>query len=158
MGFKMDSGDGPTSDLNITPLIDVVLVLLIIFMVLTPRTIEEMSANLPTPSNKPKPKKDQKKDQLVVAAYDNGEYALNLKVLSKRDLADQLRKRLRARDRRVVFLDAHPNLDYGTVVSLMDLVRDSGADRVGLAKLKDDGPTRLEDLDPKSGEEAGDGE
>jgi len=160
MGFKMDQGDGPQGDINLTPLIDVVLVLLIIFMVLTPRTIEEMSTNLPTPRENPKPKPDKPKDPpLVVAAYDNGELALNLKVMDKRDLAEKLGKQLRARpsDKRVVFIDAHPDIDYGVVVDVMDLVRDQGADRVGLAKLKEDGPARAEDQPAEGDGEGGEG-
>jgi biopolymer transport protein ExbD len=156
----MDSGDGPNGDINITPLIDVVLVLLIIFMVLTPRTIEEMSTNLPTPKpprdNPPDPPKNP---PLVVAAYSNGDLALNLKVMEKRELAEKLRKQLRARemDKRVVFIDAHPDIEYGTIVSVMDLVRDVGAERVGLARLKEDGPSRPEEGggEEGGGEEAG---
>ena len=152
MGFKIDTGDGPNSDINITPLIDVVLVLLIIFMVLTPRTIEEMSANLPSkkPAQRDKPK--DPKDQLLVAAYADGQVALNLNIMEKRELFDQLKKRLRARDKRVVFLDAHPDLDYGTVVLVMDLIRDAGADRVGLARLKDEGPKHPDDVESGAGE------
>jgi len=157
MGFKMDSGDAPQGDINLTPLIDVVLVLLIIFMVLTPRTIEEMSTNLPTP----KPPRDRpdppKNPPLVVAAYDNGELALNLKVMEKRKLAEQLAKQLRAREseKRVVFIDAHPDIDYGVVVDVMDMVREQGANRVGLAKLKDDGPARASDKEEEAGGEEG---
>jgi len=160
MGFKMEQGDGPQGDINLTPLIDVVLVLLIIFMVLTPRTIEEMSTNLPTPKPpKEKPKDPPKDPPLVVAAYDNGDFALNLKVMEKRELAEKLGKQLRARpsDKRVVFIDAHPDIDYGVVVDVMDLVREQGADRVGLAKLKEDGPARAEDKAAEGGEESGEG-
>ena len=63
MAFKMRGGaKSAESDINVTPLIDVVLVLLIIFMVLTPRVIEEMSANLPS-KTEVKPNKDPDKDQ-----------------------------------------------------------------------------------------------
>lgn len=142
MGFKMNKGGGPDADINVTPLIDIVLVMLIIFMVLTPRTIEEMAANLPSQTKQKRPKTDDKPDQLLVAAYDNGDLALNLKVMEKRELFDQLHRRLRAKDAKVVFVDAHPDLEYGQVVAVMDLVRDAGADRVGLARLKDEGPAR----------------
>jgi biopolymer transport protein ExbD len=100
-----------------------------------------MAANLPS-QTKQRNKPDDKPDQLLVAAYEDGKIALNLKVMEKRELYEQLRKRLRAKSKKVVFVDAHPNLDYGSVVEVMDLVRDAGADRVGLARLKDDGPAR----------------
>lgn len=140
MGFKMKGGGGADSDINVTPLIDVVLVLLIIFMVLTPRVIEEMSANLPSKTETVKKKDDDQ--QLVVAVYDNGDLALNMKPLDRKGLHEELRARLRSRAQKVVFLDAHPDLEYGTVVEVMDLVRDAGADRVGMARLKDEGPAR----------------
>ena len=157
MGFKIEKGDGPNSDINITPLIDVVLVLLIIFMVLTPRTVEEMSANLPSkkPIKQDTPK--DPKDQLLVAAYADGEVALNLNLLTKRELFEQLKQRLRARDKRVVFLDAHPDLDYATVVAVMDLIRDAGADRVGLARMKDEGPKHPDDVEGEGAAEGAEG-
>jgi len=148
MGAKVGGGKGANADINVTPLIDVVLVLLIIFMVLTPRTIEEMTANLPSKTETAK-KKDDKKDQLLVAVYEDGSAALNLKKLDDREIWSQLRKRLRAKEKKVVFVDAHPNLNYGRVVQMMDLVKDAGADRVGLARLKDEGPTK-----PPEGTEA----
>jgi biopolymer transport protein TolR len=141
MGAKVGGKSGAESDINVTPLIDVVLVLLIIFMVLTPRVIEEMQANLPSKTETVKKPKD-KQDQLVVALYENGDLALNANVLERRELHEQLRKRLRAKEKKVVFVDAHPNLDYGSVVTVMDLVKSAGADRVGMARLKDEGPAR----------------
>jgi biopolymer transport protein ExbD len=154
VGFNMDRGNGPDADINVTPLIDIVLVMLIIFMVITPRTVEEMAANLPSQTKQQRPKPDEVPDQLLVAAYDNGEVALNLKVMERRELFDQLRRRLRAKEKKVVFVDAHPNLEYGKVVEVMDLVRDAGADRVGLARLKDEGPGRAPTAAPEGGEGA----
>jgi biopolymer transport protein ExbD len=144
MGAHLGGKRGAQSDINVTPLIDVVLVLLIIFMVLTPRTIEEMTANLPSKTETVK-KKDDKKDQLLVAVYEDGSVALNLVTMNDREVWDQLRKRLRAKEKKVVFVDAHPNLPYGRVVQMMDLVKDAGADRVGLARLKDEGPVKPPD-------------
>ncbi|HJN73883.1 MAG TPA: biopolymer transporter ExbD [Myxococcota bacterium] len=144
MGARVGGKRGAQSDINVTPLIDVVLVLLIIFMVLTPRTIEEMTANLPSKTETVK-KKDDKKDQLLVAVYEDGSVALNLVAMNDREVWDQLRKRLRAKEKKVVFVDAHPNLPYGRVVQMMDLVKDAGADRVGLARLKDEGPVKPPD-------------
>ena len=132
MGFNMNRGGGPDSDINVTPLIDIVLVMLIIFMVITPRTVEEMAANLPSQTKQQRPKKDDKPDQLLVAAYDNGEVALNLKVMEKRELFEQLRKRLRAKEKKVVFVDAHPNLEYGKVVEVLDILHRGGIRQIGM--------------------------
>ncbi len=142
MGAKVGGKKGGAeADINVTPLIDIVLVLLIIFMVLSPRTIEEMTANLPSKTETVK-KKDDKKDQLLVAVYEDGSTALNLKTMDERELFDQLKQRLRGTEKKVVFVDAHPELDYGRVVSVMDLAKDAGAERVGLARMKDEGPAK----------------
>lgn len=130
-----------SKDINVTPLIDVVLVLLIIFMVITPIIINEMAVNLPdktetvTEDNVPQ-------DQLVAAVYEDGSIALNLKSMSLDELKDQVSKRLRGRKPKVVFVDAHPDARYDKVVQLMDAVREAGAEKVALAALKDEGPAR----------------
>ncbi len=145
MGARVGRKHGPEGDINVTPLIDVVLVLLIIFMVLTPRVIEEIQANLPSKTETVKKQQD-KKDQLVVALYDDGTLALNTQIMDRRELHDQLRKRLFKKRKEgktaVAFVDAHPNLAYGNVVTVMDLVKSAGADRVGLARVKEEGPAR----------------
>ncbi len=150
MGIKIKGGSGPDSDINVTPLIDIVLVMLIIFMVMTPMKIDEMAVNLPEKTEVVE-QDEQKPDQLVVAIYDDGSMALNKRILSMEELARQLRIRLRTAKRRVVFVDAHPDLPYGSVVAVMDMVRNAGADKVGLATLKDEGPLRPGPVDPAAG-------
>lgn len=154
MGAKLGGGKSVQGDINVTPLIDVMLVLLIIFMVLSPQMITEMSSQVPGPvKDRPKPKDADKPNQLVVAVYEDGTVALNMAPMDRTELFSQIRMRLDARetDKRVVFVDAHPELDYGSVVSVMDLVKDAGKGnsgeksvRVGLARIKDEGPRRPE--------------
>ncbi len=136
-------GKPVNGDINVTPLIDVVLVLLIIFMVITPIMIEEMAVNLPKKTEKVQ-KQDMPKDQLVAAVCDDGSFALNKSQMSLDDLATQVQKRLRrkASDKRVVFIDGHPEADYNRVVDLIDTVRAAGAERIGIASLKDPGNFR----------------
>ena len=148
MGFQMKTKkSAPNSDINVTPLIDVVLVLLIIFMVITPRVVHEMAANLPT-KTQPRNNPPDASTQLIVAAYDNGEIALNASVMEMGALHTELRARLRGREKKVVFLDAHPELDYGRVILVMDMIRDDGAERVGMARLKAEGPSRTARAQP----------
>jgi len=129
-------GKPPASDINVTPLIDVVLVLLIIFMVITPILIQEMAVNLPDKTETVQPD-DAPKEQLVAAVCEDGTYALNRKVMDLTDLHDEVRKRLRGRPDKVVFIDGHPDAPYGHVVDLMDAVRDAGAEKLGVASLKE---------------------
>ena len=129
-------GKGAQSDINVTPLIDVVLVLLIIFMVLTPIIIEEMSVNLPDKTEQVQ-KRDVPKDQLLVAVCEDGSFALNRKVMPLADLRKQVKQQLRRKKPKVVFVDGHPNAPYDEMVKLMDTVRDAGAEKIGLASIKD---------------------
>jgi biopolymer transport protein ExbD/biopolymer transport protein TolR len=144
VGAKVGNSGGANSEINVTPLIDVVLVLLIIFMVLTPRTIHEMDTTLPNPNPKPKSENKDPKEQLIIAVYEDGRVALNTKVMEQPELYRQVNQRLKAKqpDKRVVFVDAHPDANYGLVVGAMDTAKEAGATRVGLAKLKDEGPAK----------------
>ena len=154
MGAKLGGGKAVQGDINVTPLIDVMLVLLIIFMVLSPQMITEMSSQVPGPQkDRPKPKDADRPNQLVVAVYEDGTTALNLTPMDRTELFSQLRMRLDAReaDKRVIFVDAHPELAHGSVVAVMDLVKDAGKGnsgeksvRVGLARMKDEGPARAD--------------
>lgn len=136
---------GGMDEINVTPLIDVVLVLLIIFMVLTPVTVQKMASNLPPVDDSPPPPPDRTPpDQLMVAVYQDGTLALNLKMESDDELRADITNRLRGRAKKSVFLDAHPDANYGRVVEIMDVVRQCGAEHVGFADMKDEGPAKLE--------------
>mgnify|MGYP000868805060 CR=1 FL=1 len=137
MGMQVgNKKGGGFSDINVTPLIDVVLVVLIIFMVITPQTIDEMAVNMPKKTETLK-QNDAPVDQLVLSVCEDGGFALNANVMPMDALRDQLRRRLAATTDKVVFVDAHPEAPYDKVVELMDAARAVGAQRVGVAKLKD---------------------
>ena len=129
-------GKPAQSDINVTPLIDVVLVLLIIFMVLTPILIEEMAVHLPDKTETVE-QEEMPEQQLVAATCADGTYALNRQVMDLVRLQDELVRNLRSKSSRVVFVDAHPDVDYARVVELIDAVRAAGADTVGMATLKE---------------------
>ncbi len=136
-GGKIQSRPGKPaqSDINVTPLIDVVLVLLIIFMVLTPILIEEMAVHLPDKTETVE-EQDVPEQQLVAASCADGSYALNRETMDLPRLQQELVRHLRSKSSRVVFVDAHPDVDYSRVVDLIDAVRAAGADTVGMATLK----------------------
>ena len=124
------------SEINVTPLIDIVLVLLIIFMVLTPIMIYEMSVNLPDKTETVEQEDDVPKDQLLLAVCQDGTLTLNRTPYETEALSEDLTKRLRAKAKKVVFVDAHPDANYARVVHALDLARDAGAERLGMASLK----------------------
>jgi biopolymer transport protein ExbD len=156
---RLQNSPPSQSDINVTPLIDIVLVLLIIFMVLTPIMIYEISVNLPD-NTETVEQDDVPKDQLLLAVCEDGSYTLNRKPYEIANLKDDLRKRLRSKAKKVVFVDAHPNAGYESVVTVLDLARDAGADRLGMASLKkaDDftacSPAPIEGELPDAGAEA----
>ncbi len=147
MGAKPGTGTGPQSDINVTPLIDIVLVMLIIFMVAVPIKIEEIALNLPKDTQIVE-EEDVPEDQMVIAVYQNGSMALNKKLLAVPELVKELDLRLRFKKSRVVFVDAHPDIDYATVVTAMDAARDAGAERVALTRMKPEGPLLPDGLEP----------
>ncbi len=145
MGAKVGPSKGGMDEINVTPLIDVVLVLLIIFMVLTPITMQKMATELPPEDEDQPPPPPQQEEQLMVAIYDDASLALNLVPIDEGKLAEELKRRLkgRAASKRNVFVDAAPDAKYDQVVHVIDLARDCGAERVGFADMKDEGPTRV---------------
>ena len=149
MGAKVGGSKKGMDEINVTPLIDVVLVLLIIFMVMTPKKIQNMASDLPPIDDEepPPPPPDKPPEQLMLAIYADGSTALNLEPYAANadaTLKDILTRRLRSKDKKTVFVDAHPDAPYGRVVRVMDLAREAGADKIGMADMKDEGPARLE--------------
>ena len=139
MGAKLGTTSGPNSDLNLTPMIDIVLVVLIIMMVNMPIKIHELGVKLPSiQTDQPKPQNPA--DQLVISLYKDGTIALNRKLMKKNRMVEQITRRLRSLEKKNVFIDAHPDSEYGEVVDLVDLAKLAGAAQVGLARLKPKGP------------------
>lgn len=132
----LSKGGGEVSEINVTPLIDVVLVLLIIFMVITPILLHKMAVNLPE-KTETVPQDDLPQDQLVVAACKDGTYSLNRTIFTLEQLNAEVRRRLKPKAEKVVFVDADPDVAYDNVVLLMDSIRDAGAARIGVASLKE---------------------
>lgn len=145
MGAQL-GGKGAMSEINMTPLIDIVLVVLIIMMVNIPIQIEEMGLKLPSsekPINPPPPDAEQ----LVVAMYEDGTVALNRRLMAEQKMLYELTRRLRPMAKKNVFIDAAAGVPYGRVVDLVDLAREAGAANVGLAKMKPEGPLPATEVD-----------
>lgn len=137
MAMSTGGSDGEgMSEINVTPLIDIMLVMLIIFMIITPPTLSQMAAKLPEDTEEV-PEDDVPQDQLVAAVCEDGSYALNKKKMTLEALAIEVKRRLRGKSTKVVFVDGHPDANYELMVSMMDTVRASGAERLGIASLKE---------------------
>lgn len=137
MGMSSGGNDGGgMSEINVTPLIDIMLVMLIIFMIITPPTLSQMAAKLPEQTEEV-PEDDVPQDQLVAAVCEDGSFALNKKKMSLEEMGDQVKRRLKGKDAKVVFVDGHPDANYEQMVKMMDTIRASGAARLGIASLKE---------------------
>jgi biopolymer transport protein ExbD len=123
------------SDINVTPLVDVVLVLLIIFMVLTPLLQMGYDVNVP-PKATAEASAVITKEQLIVTQKEEGKVYLNREQITIDQLPLRLTDILKHRSDKTVFLSADDDLNYGTVMTTMDIIRNAGAERVGIITEK----------------------
>lgn len=130
------SKKGAQSDINVTPLVDVCLVLLIIFMVMLPKNVPEISVKVP-PESKVKAKPQQVNDNLVLGLTKDGAVTLNRTPVDKAGLKDALEAQLKFRDKKVIFVNFDDDANYGTAVEVLDIAKHSGADVLGIMKNKD---------------------
>lgn len=132
------SGGGPSSEINVTPLVDVCLVLLIIFMVMTPKNVPEISVRVPPESKKKRQQQNKENDNLVVGLDKQGALSLNGQPMNSKDeLGDFIASRLQGRDKKVVFIDFDDDANYGGAVEILDLAKRNGAVVLGIMKKKD---------------------
>lgn len=131
MAFSADSGAGVRSDINITPLVDVVLVLLIIFMVMTPSQIKEMDVDIPNKSDV-KIVDVVQSDQVVVAISREGTITVNKEPTLQSALGTRIKELLATKSDKLVFFDVDDDAPYGDAMHIMDLCRGAGARVLGL--------------------------
>jgi len=126
--MAMDVGNkkGPRGDINVTPLIDVVLVLLIIFMVLTPSMLKHLTATVPKKADETAAAPPTE-SPIVVEYTAKRELTVNGEPVRAETLPQNLSDRLRDDRQKVVFFKAEDEAPYGEVVRLMDIARGSGA-------------------------------
>ncbi|MEE9264386.1 MAG: biopolymer transporter ExbD, partial [Vicinamibacteria bacterium] len=116
--------------INVTPLVDVMLVLLIIFMVITPMLQKGIDVKLPVAEYPI----DHPDDESVVTLAVTRDRTLHLDMLQvpKAELEAKIREKFDTRAEKVLFLKADESLEYGTVLEVMDIVRDGGVEEIAL--------------------------
>ena len=124
------SKKGVKAEINVTPLVDVVLVLLIIFMVMTPLMLKELGVNVPKKENV-EVQQQVSQDQLVIE-FRSGTILLNKQPIQESQLGDKMHDLLSQRANKVVFFNIDDDSPYGDAVHVMDIVRGAGAKTLGI--------------------------
>jgi len=126
---RRNSENKSMADINVTPLVDVMLVLLIIFMVTAPMLSMGIDVNLPRVKSKTV---DLAEEKLILSINENKEIFLNKTRMSLRDLNAKLAAIFEERVDREIFLRADKNVSYGFVVEVMSEIRKAGVDKLGM--------------------------
>lgn len=117
------------SDINVTPFVDVMLVLLIIFMATAPMMIQGVNVSLPEATAKPI---ISEKDHLLITLDKNGKLYINDYKIAPGFLQNKIKKILEGHPDQEVFLRADKDVSYGAVVKIMSEIKDAGVEKLGM--------------------------
>ena len=135
MGAKVGGTDEYNSDINVTPMVDVMLVLLIIFMIVTPLLQQGVTVNIPKDMLTPEEDAEITKDtSVVISIPDNNNFFVGKDPYPITELGEKVQTMMRDKppDKRIVYIKSGVEVDYGTVVQAIDTIRKQDIDKIGL--------------------------
>jgi len=132
MGMAVTGKKGPKSDINITPYIDILLVLLIIFMVITPVRQMDLDVKVPQAPPADAPPTPPDPSVIVVSVGESAQIAINQELVDISALGPKLQEIYSSRANKSMFISAHPKLPYGDIVKVIDIAKGAGVGDIGL--------------------------
>src|SRR5258708_24572161 len=133
MGMAVGGAGGPKADINMAAMIDVLLVLIIIFMVITPLTPKGLEALVPQPAP-PNQKSDADQRTVVIDIHKDKSMMINTEATDENRLGPRLEEIFKTRAERVVFVKGDPDLEFQIVAKVIDIAKDVGIDKCRFLK------------------------
>lgn len=146
MGMSAGGDSEYNSEINVTPMVDIMLVLLIIFMVVTPLLQQGVSVTLPKGNTPDEDTEITKESSVVMAIPNDDEFYIGKDRFSKEVLGEKISKLMEGKtpDKRIIYIKSSVGVNYGTVVEAINIIRKQDIDKIGLVadKIKGGAPAQ----------------
>ncbi|HYY57444.1 MAG TPA: biopolymer transporter ExbD [Pyrinomonadaceae bacterium] len=140
MGMSASSGDSEMqSEINVTPMVDIMLVLLIIFMVVTPFLQQGVTVAIPRDMNSPDVDPAIiKESSVVISIPEDNQFYIGKDLLAKDDLGPRIERMMKNKQEaeKIVYIKSGVGVSYGNVVEIINIIRKNGIDKIGLVADK----------------------